>query len=150
MRAVWCEDPENEGHVKPKRPRDERLPKSSHLSRSCSFSKPKQEFIALETSTMEAPRKSKSKKSSKKLKKSGVRTKFLIESLRNEYYDLKSDNERLRDLVKSNLPKDAADGILAECYDPNAPKAKIDNVDEIATKMAGTGVADDDDDAMGF
>jgi hypothetical protein len=102
---------------------------------------------------MEAPSKSKKsksssgkKKSSKSASKSGVRTKFLIESLRNEYYDLKSDNERLRDLVKENLPKHAADGILSQCYDPNAPKEKITNIDDLASKMAGSGVDDDDDD----
>lgn len=104
---------------------------------------------------MEAPSKSKKssskKKSSKSASKSGVRTKFLIESLRNEYYDLKSDNERLRDLVKANLPKHAADGILSECYDPNAPKQSITNIDDLASKMAGSGVDDeDDDDEMGF
>jgi hypothetical protein len=108
---------------------------------------------------MEAPSKSKksksksgkSSKSKKSSSKSGVRTKFLIESLRNEYYDLKSDNERLRDLVKANLPPAAAHGILAECYDPNAPKEKINNIDDLASKMAGSGMDDDDDDEdMGF
>ena len=44
---------------------------------------------------MEAPKKSKSK-GDKKIKKSGVRTKFLIESLRNDYYALREENDRLR------------------------------------------------------
>lgn len=55
---------------------------------------------------MEAPRKSK-KKSKSKDKKSGVRTKFLIESLRNDYYELRSENDRLRELVNANLDERA-------------------------------------------
>ena len=80
------------------------------------------------------------------MKKSGVRTKFLIESLRNEYYDLKSDNERLRDLVKAHLPADAAKTILDECYDISASREKVGNIDDLAGKMAGANVDDDDDD----
>ena len=106
---------------------------------------------------MEAASKSKSRSSKdkkdkeKKLKKSGVRTKFLIESLRNEYYDLREENDRLRSMVTENLPSDAASAILAECFDPNAPKAKADNIDELAGQMAGADVdEDDDDDAVGF
>jgi hypothetical protein len=100
---------------------------------------------------MEAPSSSKSKSRSKsdkekKLKKSGVRTKFLIESLRNDYYALREENDRLRNMVTSNLPGDAADSILAECFDPTMPKAKADNIDELAGKMAGAGMDDDDDD----
>jgi hypothetical protein len=98
---------------------------------------------------MEAPQtKSKSRSKSdkeKKLKKSGVRTKFLIESLRNDYYALREENDRLRSMVTSNLPGDAASSILAECFDPQMPKAKPDNIDELAGKMAGTGVDDEDD-----
>lgn len=99
---------------------------------------------------MEAPRKSKSSKSGK-MKKSGVRTKFLIESLRNDYYALREENDRLRGLVSANLPPSAAQAVLAECFDPNAPKAKVDNIDDLAGKMAGSGIDDDDDDdAVGF
>ena len=100
---------------------------------------------------MEAPKKSKSK-GDKKIKKSGVRTKFLIESLRNDYYALREENDRLRMLVTENLPEDASSSILAECFDPNAPKASKDNIDELAGKMAGANVDDDDDDddAVGF
>lgn len=102
---------------------------------------------------MEAPSKSKSRSSKeKKLKKSGVRTKFLIESLRNEYYDLREENDRLRSLVSNNLPQQDAQAILSDCFDPNAPKAKTENLDELANKMAGAGVLDDDDDddVVGF
>lgn len=103
---------------------------------------------------MESPSKSSSKSSSgksSKLKKSGVRTKFLIESLRNDYYALREENDRLRNLVTTNLPQDQAKSILAECFDPNAPRAKVENIDELAGKMAGSNLDDDDDDdAIGF
>jgi hypothetical protein len=100
---------------------------------------------------MEAPKKSRSKGGSKKMKKSGVRTKFLIESLRNDYYALREENDRLRTLVKGNLPFDAAATVLSQCFDPNAPKANVGNIDDLASKMAGAGMDDDDDeDAVGF
>lgn len=94
--------------------------------------------------TMDAP--SKSKKSKSKIKKSGVRTKFMIESLRNDYYALREENDRLRGLVTANLPAAAANQVLSECFDVNAPRAKVDNIDELAEKMAGSGMDDDDDD----
>jgi hypothetical protein len=90
-----------------------------------------------------------SSKGKKKISKSGVRTKFLIESLRNDYYSLREENDRLRAMVSDHLPPDAARAILSECYDPNAPKAKVDNIDDIANKLAGSDL-DDDDDAVGF
>jgi hypothetical protein len=102
--------------------------------------------------TMEAPRRSKSKsKSGKKIKKSGVRTKFLIESLRNDYYALREENDRLRSLVEANLSRSAAQDILSQCFDVNAPRAKVGNIDDLASKMVGSSVEDDDDDdAVGF
>ena len=98
-----------------------------------------------------APTKSKSRKSSsgkeKKVKKSGIRTKFMIESLRNDYYALREENDRLRTLVSSNLPEEAADAILADCFDPaNAPRAKAASIDELASKLNTTGVTDNEDD----
>jgi hypothetical protein len=104
---------------------------------------------------MEAPRKSKSKSSSssggKKIKKSGVRTKFLIESLRNDYYALREENDRLRSMVETHLPANAAHEVLASCFDVNAPRAKVDNIDDLAAKLADAGMDDDDDDdAVGF
>jgi hypothetical protein len=104
---------------------------------------------------MEAPKKSRSSKdrAPKKIKKSGVRTKFLIESLRNDYYALREENDRLRGLVKGNLPFDAAATILSQCFDPNAPKASAANIDDLASQMAGAGMDDDDDDeedAVGY
>jgi hypothetical protein len=96
---------------------------------------------------MDPPKKS--RKGSKKLKKSGVRTKFLIESLRNDYYALREENDRLRGLVKDNLSFDAASNVLSTCFDPNAPKATAANIDDLASKMASAGV-DDDEDAVGY
>lgn len=84
------------------------------------------------------------------MKKSGVRTKFLIESLRNEYYDLREENGKLRNMVTTNLPADAAHAILSQCFDPNAPKANVVDVDNLAGKLASADMEDDDDDAIGF
>ena len=85
----------------------------------------------------------------KKMKKSGVRTKFLIESLRNDYYALKEENEKLRNMVTTNLAPYDARTVLAGCYDPNAPKPDVNNIDELAGKMAGSGI-DEEEDAVGF
>ena len=92
---------------------------------------------------MEAPRKS---RRSKKDKKSGVRTKFLIESLRNDYNELRQENERLRELVKAQLPPSAANSILAQCFDANAQqKADPKSIDELAGKMEGADISEDED-----
>ena len=94
----------------------------------------------------------KSKKKDKKMKKSGVRTKFLIESLRQEYYDLRSENDMLRGIVEDHLPKDIAGPLLAECFDPSSASAKVGSIDELAGKMKTASVddSDDEDDAVGF
>lgn len=79
------------------------------------------------------------KKHKHKIKKSGVRTKFLIESLRQEYYQQREENEWLRDLVMKHLPQHKAQELLASCYDPNtAPKNQPSSnkeLDELAAKM---------------
>jgi len=99
------------------------------------------------------PRKSKSSKKDK-MKKSGVRTKFLIESLRNDYYELRQENEKLRALVSAELPQAAASQILSECFDVNATvKQSPRDIDTLASQMAGAGVDtedDDDNDAVGY
>lgn len=95
---------------------------------------------------MEEPsrrKKDKSSSSSKKHKKSGVRTKFLIESLRRDYYSLRDENDRLREIVQTNLPKRVADDILADCFDLTAPAGG--SIDELADKVTGMGVDEDDD-----
>ena len=84
------------------------------------------------------------------MKKSGVRTKFLIESLRNNYYELREENDRLRNMVKENLDESAAKAILDECFDLNAPKEKIGNIDELATQMAGTDIQEGDEEDDDF
>jgi len=99
--------------------------------------------------------KSKKSSKSKKIKKSGVRTKFLIESLRQEYYDLRAENDMLREIVEEHLPKDVAGSLLAECFDPNSTSAKVGSIDDLAQKMPGMSVreeeeSDDEDDAVGF
>jgi hypothetical protein len=95
-------------------------------------------------------RKSKDKdKKDKKKKKSGVRTKFLIESLRQDYYALRDENDRLREIVQMNLPPHAANAILADCFDLTSPSARVSSIDELANKMPGMQIqeenSDDDD-----
>lgn len=100
---------------------------------------------------MEEGKKKSSSSKGKKVDKSGIRTKFLIESLRNNYYELREENDRLRGLVKSNLAEAEAAKILESCFDLNAPRQKVDNIDDLAEKMAGSGFDDEDeDDAVGF
>jgi hypothetical protein len=95
---------------------------------------------------MDSPKKSKKSKGEKKSKKSGVRTKFLIESLRNEYYSLREENDRLRGIVKENLALEVSEQVLADCFDLNASKGGATNIDELASKMVDTGIDDDDED----
>lgn len=85
------------------------------------------------------------RKKDKKKSKSGVRTKFLIESLRRDYYNLRDENDRLRGLVQDHLPKRKADAILADCFDLTAPAANVSSIDELTDKMPGMNVDDDDD-----
>lgn len=97
--------------------------------------------------TMEEPRRSKKSrdKKDKKKKKSGVRTKFLIESLRQDYYSLRDENDRLRELVQTHLPKDAAEAILADCFDLTSPSAKVSSIDELTEKVPGMNIAEGDE-----
>ena len=89
-------------------------------------------------------RKSKDKKK-KKEKKSGVRTKFLIESLRQDYYSLRDENDRLREIVQNNLPKDAAEAILADCFDLTSPNARVTSISELESKMPAMSLAEGDE-----
>ena len=89
-------------------------------------------------------RKSKDKKK-KKEKKSGVRTKFLIESLRQDYYSLRDENDRLREIVQNNLPKDAAEAILADCFDLTSPNARVTNISELESKMPAMSLEEGDE-----
>ena len=83
------------------------------------------------------------RKKDKKKSKSGVRTKFLIESLRGDYYKLRDENDRLRGIVQDHLPKRKAEAILADCFDLTAPAAS--SIDELTDKMPGMNVDDDDE-----
>lgn len=82
----------------------------------------------------------------KKKKKSGIRTKFMIESLRKDYYALRDENDRLREIVQNNLPKDTANGILADCFNLTSPSVKISNIDEMDRKLTGMEIEDGDGD----
>ncbi len=99
--------------------------------------------------TAEEPRK---EKRSSGRTKSGVRTKYMIESLRKEHTELREENERIRTVIESNLPKDVAKQILSECC-IDAPKmfkkgdksisAQIDELAEQLPELAS--VTDEDD-----
>jgi hypothetical protein len=88
----------------------------------------------------------KEKDKDKKKKKSGVRTKFLIESLRQDYYALRDENDRLREIVSINLPKDAAEAILADCFDLTSPSANVSSIDDLAEKMPGMDINEEEAD----
>lgn len=86
------------------------------------------------------------KKNGKKHKKSGVRTKFLIESLRRDYYALRDENDRLREIVQTSLPKRAADSILADCFDLTSPAVNVASIDDLTNKVPGISIAEEEDD----
>ena len=94
---------------------------------------------------MDPERRKKSKKDKKKKSKSGVRTKFLIESLRQDYYSLRDENDRLREIVQTNLPKEAAEAILADCFDLTSPSARVSSIDDLANKVPGMNISEEDD-----
>ena len=80
------------------------------------------------------------RKKKKKAKESGVRSKFVIESLRKDYFELKEENERLRGLVKGNLPSDVSQEILSMCASADAPKASVASIDDIASQLEASGI----------
>ena len=82
---------------------------------------------------MEDPsRRRKKEKKDKKRKKSEVRTKFLIESKRKDYFELREENDRLREIIQTNLPKNISDAILADCFDLTAHTSKALSIDDLA------------------
>ena len=87
--------------------------------------------------------KSSSKESSSK--KSGVRTKFLLESLRQDYYTLQEENNRLREIIMSRLPN-AANAIIAECCPPRKKVSSIDELGEMMPSMTIDEVDEEDED----
>lgn len=70
----------------------------------------------------------------------------MIESLRQDYYSLRDENDRLREIVERELPKSAAEAILADCFDLSAGVGSGGNIDELAAKMPGLKVEDEEDD----
>ena len=94
---------------------------------------------------MDDPLKSRKSKKDKKKKKSGVRTKFLIESLRQDYYALRDENDRLREIVQTNLPRETAEAILADCFDLTSPSTNVASIDELAEKMPDVNIAEDEE-----
>lgn len=90
-------------------------------------------------------KKSSKEKKDKKKKKSGVRTKFLIESLRQDYYSLRDENDRLREIVQTNLPKDAAEAILADCFDLTSPNSRVSNISDLEAKMPAMSLEEGDE-----
>jgi len=95
---------------------------------------------------MEEPRRSRRHRDGKKKKKkSGVRTKFLIESLRQDYYSLRDENDRLREIVQAYLPRDTADNILSDCFDLTSPSARVSSIDELAQQMPGMNIEEGDE-----
>ena len=67
----------------------------------------------------------------KKVKESGIRTKFLLESLRQDYYSLQDENSTLREIIRTKLPN-VADVIFTECCQP---RVKVSSIDELGAMM---------------
>jgi hypothetical protein len=86
--------------------------------------------------------KSRSGGSGKETKKSGVRTKFLLESLRQDYYALQDENTKLRDIIMARLPN-AANAIIAECC---PPRKKVSTIDELGEMMPHMTIDEGDED----
>lgn len=87
-------------------------------------------------------RKSKDKKG--KRKSSGVRTKFLIESLRGEMYELQEENTRLRSIISTKLPH-IADEIFAKCCRPRIEIHSVDQLAEVFPEMSVIGDGEGED-----
>ena len=83
-----------------------------------------------------------SSSSSKETKKSGVRTKFLLESLRQDYYTLQDENSHLRSIIYERLPN-IADVIIAECC---PPRKKVSSIDELGDMMPNMTIEEGDED----
>mmetsp|Transcript_10407 Transcript_10407/g.14697 ORF Transcript_10407/g.14697 Transcript_10407/m.14697 type:complete len:136 (+) Transcript_10407:225-632(+) len=96
------------------------------------------------SSSRKKDKKEKKDKKKKKAKgqKSGVRTKFILESLRNQFYELKEENERLRQIVYDRLP-DQAGEIIAECCFPREQEGSTE--DRLSTMMSNATIEEGDD-----
>jgi hypothetical protein len=108
--------------------------------------------VAVASSDGEGKKKSKKRDGSKKskrsssskgeTKKSGVRTKFLLESLRQDYYSLQDENTKLREIIMARLPN-AANAIIAECC---PPRKKVSSIDELGEMMPNMTIEEGDED----
>jgi hypothetical protein len=78
----------------------------------------------------------------KEMKKSGVRTKFLLESLRQDYYTLQDENSHLRSIIYERL-SNIADAIIAECC---PPRKKVSSIDELGDMMPNMTIEEGDED----
>ena len=86
------------------------------------------------------------------IRHSGVRTKFIVESLRMEMITLQRQNAKLRRIVAMRLP-DRSDVIFKDCCSVSASKAVAAResfvkkmAEELANLGVGDGHSDDDDD----
>jgi len=78
---------------------------------------------------------------------SGVRVKFIVESLRMEMINLQRHNAKLRRIVAMRLPH-ASEAIFEKCCSvsaSNAAAARASFVQRMALELANLGVDDDDD-----
>mmetsp|Transcript_19466 Transcript_19466/g.27009 ORF Transcript_19466/g.27009 Transcript_19466/m.27009 type:complete len:147 (-) Transcript_19466:194-634(-) len=88
-------------------------------------------------------KKDKKDKKKAKGKKSGVRTKFILESLRSRFYELKDENEYLRQIVHSRLP-DQAGEIFAECCFPREEEGSTEG--RLSVMMSNATIEEGDED----
>mmetsp|Transcript_19730 Transcript_19730/g.23677 ORF Transcript_19730/g.23677 Transcript_19730/m.23677 type:complete len:146 (-) Transcript_19730:249-686(-) len=98
------------------------------------------------SSSKKKEKKEKKDKKEKKIakgKKSGVRTKFILESLRSRFYELKDENENLRQIVLSRLP-DQAGVIFADCCFPREEEGSTE--DRLSTMMSNATIEEGDED----
>jgi hypothetical protein len=116
------------------------VPNSIHVESSSSSSKNDSKKRDKKSKKGSSSKKSGSSSSSSS-KKSGVRTKFLLESLRQDYYTLQDENNRLRDIILSRLPN-AANAILAECC---PPRKKVSSIDELGAMMPNMTIEEGDE-----
>ena len=63
------------------------------------------------------------------------RSLLLVESLRNDYYALRKENDRLRGLVTDNLAPEDSAAVLATCFDPNSNRANVSDIDNLAAQV---------------
>ena len=83
-----------------------------------------------------------------KIRHSGVRTKFIVESLRMEMITLQRQNAKLRRIVAMRLP-DRSDVIFEDCCSVSASAAvavRESFIKKMAEELANLGIGDDDSD----